>query len=104
MGTKRFATSASTPVLQEPVHVDVGEQRARDAALWRAARVALAANDPPLPVAVPLLDRCLEPHLDEGQDVPIDDAPGHALHQVPVRNVIEGRGATLPIAEMFRPR
>jgi Ser/Thr protein kinase RdoA (MazF antagonist) len=42
-----------------------------------------------LPVAIPLLDRRLEPHLDEGQDVPIDDAPGHALHQVPVRNVME---------------
>jgi hypothetical protein len=62
---------------------------ARDAALWRAARVALAANDPPLSVAIPLLDWRLEPHLDECQDVPIDDAPGHALHQVPVRNVIE---------------
>jgi hypothetical protein len=29
-------------------------------------------------VASPLLDQCLEPHLDEGQDVPIDDAPGRA--------------------------
>jgi hypothetical protein len=36
--------------------------------------------------------------------MPIDDAPGHALHKVPVRNVIEGRGATLPIAKMFRTR
>jgi len=31
MSTEGFATSASTPVLQEPVHVDVGKQWARDA-------------------------------------------------------------------------
>jgi hypothetical protein len=43
---------SATPVLQEPVHVDVGRQWARDAALRRAALVALAANDPPLPVAI----------------------------------------------------
>ena len=79
MGTERFAASALTPMLQEPVHVDVGEQRARDAALRRAAPVALAANDPPLSVAIPLLDRRLEPHLDEAQDVAIHDAPGHRL-------------------------
>jgi hypothetical protein len=89
MGTESFAASAETPVLQEPVHVDVGEQRAGDPTLRCAAHVALAADDPPLPVAVPLLDRRLEPHLDEGQHLPIDDAPGHALHQIPVRNVIE---------------
>jgi hypothetical protein len=31
VSTEGFATSASTPVLQEPVHVDVGKQWARDA-------------------------------------------------------------------------
>src|SRR5512145_850193 len=86
MGTERLAASAATPVLEEPVHIDVGEQRARDTALRRAASVTLAATDPPLPVAIPLLDRRLEPHLDEGQNVPIDDAPGYTLHEIPVRN------------------
>jgi len=38
-----------------------------DPTLRCAARVALAADDPPLPVAIPLLDPRLEPHLDEGQ-------------------------------------
>src|SRR5262249_22473450 len=60
MGTERLATTASTPVLQEPVHVDMGEQWARDAALRRAALVLLAANHPPLPVAIPFLDRCFQ--------------------------------------------
>ena len=32
-----------------PVHVDVGEHPARDAAVRRAARVALATNDAPAP-------------------------------------------------------
>ena len=77
VGTERFAASGQTPVLQEPVHVDVGEQRARDAALRRAARVALAATDAPVPVAIPFLDRRLQPQLDEAQHVPIHDAPSH---------------------------
>ena len=47
VGMERFAASGQTPVLQEPVHVDVGQQRARDAALRRAARVALAATHAP---------------------------------------------------------
>ena len=33
VGTERFAAFGQPPILQEPVHVDVGEQRARDAAL-----------------------------------------------------------------------
>ena len=89
MGAERFAGAALTPVLQEPVHVDVGEQRARDAALRRAARVALAADHAPGSVGVTLLDRCLEPHLDEAQDVAIHDTPGHRLEEVRVRNRIE---------------
>ncbi len=56
VGTECFAASSHTPVLQEPVHVDVGEQRARDAALLRAALIALAADDSPLPVAIPFVD------------------------------------------------
>src|SRR5262245_64945849 len=46
--TERFTAAAETPVLQEPVHVDIGKQWARDATLRRAALVPLAANHPPL--------------------------------------------------------
>src|SRR5271166_1671342 len=40
---ERFAASGETPMLQEAVHVDVGEQGARDPALRRAALAGLAA-------------------------------------------------------------
>jgi hypothetical protein len=50
--TERFPAPGQPPVLQEPIHVDVGEQWARDAALGRAARVALATTDAPGPVAI----------------------------------------------------
>jgi hypothetical protein len=44
-------------MFQETVHVDVGEQWACDAALRRAAGVALATTHAPLPVTIPFLDR-----------------------------------------------
>jgi hypothetical protein len=44
------------------------------------------------PITVPLLDRSLEPHLDKTQDVPIDDAPSHTLHQLGMRNGVEVLG------------
>ena len=83
------APSARTPVLQEAVHVEVGQQRADDAALRRAASAAFAARHAPRPVAVTLLDRRLEPQLDQPQHVPVDDAPRHRLHEVAMRNRIE---------------
>ena len=49
----------------------------------------LAARHAPLPFLVPLFDRCLQPHLDQMQHVPIDDAPRHALHQFAVRDRVE---------------
>src|SRR5262249_21305655 len=45
--SERLPAPGQPPILQEPVHVDVGEQWARDAALRRAARVALATTDAP---------------------------------------------------------
>src|SRR5712672_4571078 len=65
MGTECLAASGQTPVLQEPVHVDVGEQRAGDSTLRCATRIALAATHAPYPVAIPFLDRRPEPHLYE---------------------------------------
>jgi hypothetical protein len=77
VGLERFVTSAQTPVLQEPVHVDVGKQWARDASLRRAALVALAANDPPLPVAIPFLGRRFKPQLDQPQHGAVRNATSH---------------------------
>src|SRR5262245_420991 len=92
VGPVCLAPSRRAPVLQETVHVQVGEQRACDPTLRCAAGAALAAQHAPAPVAIPLLDRCLEPHLDEGQDVPVNDTPGDAQQQVPVRNIVEVLG------------
>ena len=65
-------------MLKEPVHVDVGEQWARDAALRRAVRVAFATTDAPGPVAIiSFLDRRFQPQLDQPQHVPIHDATSH---------------------------
>ena len=61
MRTERFATSAKTPMLQEAVHVNDGEQRTDDTALRRAAFAALAAAHGPLSVAIPLLGPRLQP-------------------------------------------
>ena len=89
MGSECFTAAADAPVLQEPVHVDVGEQRARDTALRRATRVALAPTHAPRSIRVPLFDRCLQPHLEEAQHFSVDHAPGHRLQKVRVRNRVE---------------
>ena len=57
MSAERVAACSQTPMLQEPVHVDVGQQWTCDAALRRAARVSLAATHAPGFVRVPFLDR-----------------------------------------------
>ena len=77
MSVKRVAASGRTPMLQEPVHVDVGQQWTYDAALRRGARVSLAATHAPGFVRVPFLDRRPQPHLDEAQHVSIHDTPGY---------------------------
>jgi hypothetical protein len=74
------------PVLQEPVHIDVGEQWARDAALGRAARVAFALTNAPAPVAsIPLLDRRFQPQLDQPQHMPVHDATSYRFQKLTVR-------------------
>src|ERR1700752_145299 len=91
--TERFPTPRQPPMLQEPIHVDVGKQWARNAPLRRAARVALASIDPPGPIAfLPLFDRRLEPQLDQPQHLPIDDPTRHRLHKIGMRNRIEVAG------------
>jgi hypothetical protein len=61
MRAKSFAASAEPPMLEETVHVDVGEQGTHDAALRRAARVTLASTHSPFPIIAPLLNRHFQP-------------------------------------------
>lgn len=61
VGTECFTPSAETLMLREPIHVDDGEQRAGDTPLRRARLVALTAAHAPFPVAISLLDWCLQP-------------------------------------------
>src|ERR1700730_526764 len=61
MCAEHFATSTETPMLQEPVHVNHGEQRTDDSTLRRAAFAALAATHAPLSVAIPLFDWRFQP-------------------------------------------
>src|SRR6202011_2306200 len=61
----RFTACSEPPMFQETVHVDVGEQWACDAALRRAAGVALPTTHAPLPVTIPFLDRRFQPQLDQ---------------------------------------
>ena len=49
----------------------------------------LATRHAPRSVTIPLLDRCLEPQLDQLQHVAVDDAPRHRPHQVLMRNRVE---------------
>src|SRR3954454_3417167 len=82
--TERLAAAAASPMLEEAVHVDVGKQRARDTALRSAAFAGLAPTRAPLPLAIPLLDRRLQPQLDQPQHVPVGDPAGHRLQEVRV--------------------
>jgi site-specific DNA recombinase len=50
---------------------------------------ALPTADPRFTVLVPLLDRHLQPHLDQTQHVSIDNPPSHALHEFGVWNGIK---------------
>ena len=73
MGSERLAALLVSPVPEEAVHVAVGEQGADHPALRGAAGVLLAAAHTPLSIRARLLDRCLEPQLDQAQDMAVDD-------------------------------
>jgi hypothetical protein len=79
----------------------IGQQRADHSSLWSAAIVVLASAQPLLPLLVPFLDRHLQPHLQQMQQVLIDDFPRHTLHQLGMRNRIEGNHHTLPNISSF---
>src|SRR3977135_2865663 len=58
----------------------------------RAAPFPPAANNPPLPVAIPFLDRRFQPQLDQPQHSPIRNATIHRFEEVVMWNRIEVAG------------
>src|SRR5262249_45489218 len=64
-----------------------------DAALRRAARVALATTDAPGPVAfIPFLDRRFQPQLDQPEHVPVHDATSYRFDKRVMWNRVEVAG------------
>src|SRR5882724_5761480 len=99
-GNSRFNEGGlhSTVVPHEPTHVQVAEQRADRSSLWGSPSFIPIARTPMLiPFLVGLFNRSFQPHLDQMQHRSVDDPPSHRLHQVDVRNTIEGNRDTLPI-------
>ena len=68
-----------TPVFQEAVHVEVGDQRTDDAALRYAQFVGPSSLHPLLTILPGRFDRCAEPLLEQPQHVGIDNAARHRL-------------------------
>jgi hypothetical protein len=64
----------------------------RDAVSLAKLSVPLAANHAPLPVAIPFLDRHLQPQLDQPQHRAVRDATRHRFKEVVMRNRIEVPG------------
>ena len=71
------------------VHVQVGEHRTCDTALWPAARTALASRQSPPSLAIRFLNRRLQPQLDQPQHMPVNDTSGHRSEEVRVRDGVE---------------
>src|ERR1700759_1284066 len=74
MGFEGLAAALVSPVPEEAVHVAVGEQGADNPTLRGTAGPPLPAAQAPPAIRVRLLDRCLEPQLNEAQDMTIDDS------------------------------
>src|SRR5260370_2490519 len=68
-----FPAPGLPPALQHPVHVQIGERRTDHATLWGATIPILATRQPAFPVVIPLLNRNLQPHLDQMQHVPVNE-------------------------------
>src|SRR6516165_4089318 len=79
---EHFTASGEPPMLQEPVHVQVGQQRTDDTALRRAAPAPFASSQAPFSVSIPSFNRRLQPQLDEPQHFAVDDAARHTTQQL----------------------
>jgi hypothetical protein len=82
MSSVGFTSSSAPPVLEEAVHVDVGEQRADHPAVRSAIPDSLSTCHAQFPVGISLLDRRSESQLDQPEHVPVDDALRHRPHQI----------------------
>src|SRR5271168_4367897 len=89
LSLENFTPPGDPPILQKSVHIQVSQQGTDDSALWCATGATLPSTNPRFAVLVPLLNRHLQPHLDQMQHVPIYNAPSDALYQFPVRDRIE---------------
>jgi hypothetical protein len=78
------------PAAHETTHVDVRQQRGQGRPLRAAPALVLVARRPVVtPPRVDLLDRRLQPHLDQPQEVPVADAPGQRSDQLGMRDTVK---------------
>ena len=89
LGSKHPTPSSDPPVLQKTVHIQVGEQRTDHTTLRSSTGAAFPPTDSRFAIFIPLLNRNLQPHLDQMQHVPIDNSPSHALHEFGVWNGVK---------------
>src|SRR5216683_250436 len=87
--TVGLVLAALSPRPQEPMHVDVCQQRTEHSSLRSAAPAMLATRHAPPPLLIPFLDRRFQPHLNESQHCAIDHASSDTLHQLLVRDGVE---------------
>ncbi len=57
--------------------------------IWQEPIDRLLTGDASFPVTAPLFNRRLQPHLDQPQYVPIDDAPCHRFEEIRIQNRVE---------------
>jgi hypothetical protein len=89
LGSENLTPPSDPPVLQKTVHIQVGEEGTDDSAPPEFRSCCPSHRWLRFVALVPLLDRNLQPPLDQTQHVPIDNPPNHALHQFGVLNGIK---------------
>src|SRR5205823_8531474 len=89
LGLKSLTPSGDSPIFQKAVHVQVCEQGTNYSALRCSAGALLPSTHPPTAALIPLVNRALQPHLDQTQHIPIDNSAGDTLHQFAVWNRVK---------------
>src|SRR5687768_9474655 len=84
-----LSLSLLMPSSQEPMHVDVGQQRTDDSPLRRPHLAPLASRHASISPLVTLLHRYFQPSPDELQHLLVHDSLFYLLHQLMVRNRIK---------------
>ena len=104
MSLPGLAPAALTPVFQEAVHVEVGDQRTDHTSLGNSKLVGFPACHAPRPIPVGGFHRRLEPLLDQPQHVGINDTAGDRLHQLLVWDGVERSLDRLPTITRFQSK